>query len=272
MNAPQCENLIYGYTYYHENQGGVIMSEIIEYKSEIIMDTLKDEVCAKIGEQAWGILTDDIGVPDINNECKCGCKTMREFMHRFEGMTNTVMAKEILTHVRHGLKHSQFDWAREKFIKCGNNIDVFIKNNYKEEVENFTYLRDTGRDFYGQPITSEVYDFIFSQGILTDDARKGSEIHITAFPYDMVNYIKETDEQKKRYYACHCPFARESILTKGAEVSKTLCYCSLGHAKVMWEAILSVELDGDVVQSVLGGDLMCKYVIYLPDEIVKKYT
>ncbi|NLO39590.1 MAG: hypothetical protein GX115_08990 [Ruminiclostridium sp.] len=113
-------------------------------------------------------------------------------------------------------------------------------------------------------ITSEVFDFIFKAGILTDAARKGSEIHITAFPYDMVNYIKEADERKKRYYACHCPFARESILKEGAEVSRTLCYCSLCHAKVMWEAILNMELDGEVLQSVLGGDLMCKYAIYLP--------
>jgi len=30
----------------------------------------------------------------------------------------------------------------------------------------------------------------------TDEVRKGSELHITAFPYDMVNYINETDEQK----------------------------------------------------------------------------
>ena len=88
----------------------------------------------------------------------------------------------------------------------------------------------------------------------------------------MVNYINETDERKKRYYACHCPFARGSILAEGAEVSRTLCYCSLGHAKVMWEAILKMELDGEVLQSVLGGDLMCKYVIYLPEEIVKRYT
>jgi len=39
----------------------------------------------------------------------------------------------------------------------------------------------------------------------------------------------------------------------------------------MWEAILNVELDGEVVESVLGGDLMCKYVIHLPDEILKAH-
>ncbi len=248
------------------------MAEAIEYKSEIIMDTFKVEVVSKLGENAWNTLTDRIGVPDIDKEPACGCQIMKEFMNRFDSLTNDQTAKEILTRVRHGLKHSQFDWAREKFEKCGRNIDAFINANYQEELANFTHLRDTGGDFYGQPITPEVYDFIFDSGIVTDSSRKGSEIHILAFPFDMVNYIKETDPRKKRYYACHCPFARESILSDHGEVSKTLCYCSLGHAKVMWEAVLGVELEGEVAHSVLAGDLMCKYIIYLPDGVLQMYS
>ena len=248
------------------------MSEVVAYHGATIMDTMKSEICSEMGSRAWDALTDGISIPDINGESKCKCGTMREFMRRFGGMTDTKTAKTVLTRVRHGLTHEQFDWAREKFAKCGYNIDTFIKSNYQEDVETFTRLRDTGGDFYGQPITREVYDFVLKEGILTDASRNGSEIHITAFPYDMVNYLGETDERKKRYYACHCPFARESILTEGAEVSKTLCYCSLGHAKVMWEAVLHVELDGEVIQSALGGDVLCKYVIHLPDEIIRKHT
>lgn len=32
----------------------------------------------------------------------------------------------------------------------------------------------------------------------------------------------------------------------------------------MWEAILERELDGEVLTSVLNGDLMYKSVVYLP--------
>ena len=64
------------------------MSEIIEYKSEIIMDTLKNMVCEKMGNQVWDILTEGIGIPDIDKECKCGCKKMHEFMCRFDSMTD----------------------------------------------------------------------------------------------------------------------------------------------------------------------------------------
>lgn len=247
------------------------MSETTNYSDTIIMDTIKNEITRKLGEEAWGILTEDIGTPDMHNEEKNGCCTMREFMKRFDDITDDATAKDILTHVRHGLKRSQFDWAKEKFAKCNNNIDNFINVDRNEQIENFTRLRDTGESFYGQKVNDDVLKFLLSQPELLSAVRIGSELHITAFPSNMYEYIKENDERKKRYYACHCPFAKESILKENEEVSKTLCYCSLGHAKIMWEAIFDIELDGEVIQSALNGDLLCKYVIYLPKEIMDKY-
>ncbi len=246
------------------------MSETIIYDDSIIMDTLKREVCEKLGDDVWNTLTSGIGTPDIHNEAKCECHTMREFMKRLDNIADTATAKNILTHVRHGLKHSQFTWAKEKFEKY-NNIDNYISECLDEEIKAFTKLRDNGESFYGQIINNDVLDFILSQpGILTP-VRKGTELHITAFPYNIAEYLKETDERKKRYRACHCPFAKESILQENREVSKTLCYCCLGHAKIIWEAVFDMELDGEVTASALNGDLSCKYVIYLPEEIMDKY-
>jgi len=51
-----------------------------------------------------------------------------------------------------------------------------------------------------------------------------------------------------------------------------MCYCSLGHTKVFWEAALDTKLEGDVMHSALGGDLLCQFAIYLPDEIMEKYV
>lgn len=247
------------------------MSETIDYNDSIIINILRDEVYENLGKEAWDILTEGIGTPDIHNEAKCGYHTMREFMKRFDKITDKASAKAILANVRHGLKHSQFTWAKEKFSKY-NNIDAFIKVCLNEEINNFTKLRDTEKDFYGQVINDEVLEFILSQPGMLTPVRRGSELHITGFPFNMIEYLKETDVRKKRYYACHCPFARESILHENEEVSRTLCYCSLGHAKIMWESIFDIQLDGDVVASVLNGDLLCKYVIFIPQEIIDKYT
>ena len=50
-----------------------------------------------------------------------------------------------------------------------------------------------------------------------------------------------------------------------------MCNCSLGLIISSWEETLGVRLDGDVAKSVLDGDDICKFVIYLPDEVIKKY-
>ena len=35
---------------------------------------------------------------------------------------------------------------------------------------------------------------------------------------------------------------------------------------------LNEQLDGEVVSSVLGSGLLCRFVIYLPDGVMKKYV
>lgn len=246
------------------------MSETIEYNDNIIMDIFQKEVCEKAGAGIWEALIKDIDIPDVHNEYKCGCSNMRTLMNKFDELIDEKTGKDILTNVRHGLKRSQFASEKEKFQKY-NNIDEFVKADYENEVKHFTELYEKKEDFYGQPISKETLDFVVNQQGMLAPVRKRNELHITAFPSEMVKYLNETNERKKRYYACHCPFAKDSILSEDGAVSKTICNCSLGHCKVRWDAIFDRKLDGKVIQSVLNGDLLCKYVIYLPDDIMDKY-
>lgn len=235
------------------------------------MDIFQKEVCKKAGVEIWDALIKDIGIPDIHNEYKCGCSNMRTLMNRFDEFIDEKTGISILTNVRHGLKYSQFAPERKRFQKY-NDIDEFIKSDYEKEVKRFTRLYENKEDFYGQPITKKALDFIIGQQGMLVPVRRENELHITAFPSEIEKYLNEADERKKLYNACHCPFARDSILSENRIVSKTLCNCSLGHCKVRWEVILNRELDGKVLQSALNGDLLCKYVIYLPDDIMNKYV
>ena len=83
-------------------------------------------------------------------------------------------------------------------------------------------------------------------------------------------YLEETDEQLKRYYACHCAWARESIRTRDDEISPTFCYCSAGFTKMPWEAALDQPLEVDMSKSVLKGDLECSFIVHLPEDLVEK--
>ena len=196
---------------------------------------------------------------------------MRILMQRLDAMADAAQAKAILTRVRHGLTRSQFGWARERFAQY-DDIDAFNAACRAEQTALFTRLRDTGESFYGQPVDARVLAFVIDQPAMLAPVREGADLHITGFPFDMVAYLRATGTDVRRYHACHCPFARESLLQAQGPVSPTLCNCSLGHAKVMWEAIFDRELDGEVRASALAGDPLCRYVIHLPADILARYT
>lgn len=228
--------------------------------------TFKREICLKLGEEFWNKLTEEIILPDIKTECTCGCHNMKVFIDRFEEMADAETVKDILYRVRHGLNVAQSSWAREEYLKIGN-LDKFIKKHHDDQIQEFISMNREKEDFYGQEITDDVLEFVKKNPSMLAPVREGNKLHMMAFPYNMKEYLKTTDKKMKRYHACHCPFAKESILTD-TTVSSTLCNCSLGHVMNFTEAFLGRKLEGRVVSSVLQGDQTCEYEVTIPDDIM----
>lgn len=90
-----------------------------------------------------------------------------------------------------------------------------------------------------------------------------NKLYVTKISYDPDSYLLEKDTSKKKYYACHCHFVRESILNNDFNISADWCYCSAGFAKFPFEVIFNSELEVKVLQSVLKGDLYCRFAIKL---------
>jgi hypothetical protein len=224
-----------------------------------------------MGKDKWDALIKDIRVPEPGLEGECGCKNMCVLIKRLEETADIKTLKDILFRVRHGMTPEQIG-GLDGFEECGGNIDAYLTYRRKENETEFLNHHANGTEFWGDVITDKALDYLLNTEGVTAPVRKGSELHITRYPYDMTAYFNETDERKKRFHYCHCLFARSSILNEGATVSKSMCYCSLGLVKAQWEAALGMELDGEIVQSVLGGDDICKFIIYLPDEILEKHT
>ncbi len=231
--------------------------------------TFRKEICAELGEDFWNELVENIELPDMDSECRNQCRNMYLFMNRLEEMTDKETLKKILCRVRHGLHPSQCEGSRERFLETGD-LDKYLGDG-EDGVEEFARLNREKKDFYGQEITDEVLEFIKQNPKMISPVRKGNKLYAMAFPYNMKEYIKADDEKMKRYHACHCPFARESILSENV-VSSSLCNCSLGHMLNCYEGFMGRELKGRVVRSVLNGDLTCEYEIEIPDDIMHKYV
>ena len=242
----------------------------IQYDQVFDINTFKREICAELGEEFWEKLVKDISLPDIETECKCQCRNMYIFMKRFEELADVDTAKRILCKVRHGLHPSQSEWARKEFLEL-RDLDTFLKKHHDNEWNHFVQLHDEQKDFYGQEITDEALEFIRQNPAMLAPVRKGNKLYCMAFPSNMNEYLKAVDPIMKRYHACHCPFAKESILSD-LVVSSVLCACSLGHIMNFAEAFLDRSLDGRIIHSVLNGDLVCDYEINIPEDIMEKYV
>ena len=242
----------------------------IQYDQAFGINTFKREICAELGEEFWEDLVKGIVLPDVETECKCQCRNMYVFMNRFEQMADAETVKKILYRVRHGLRPSKSEWARREFLECGD-LDAFIKKHHDNEWNHFVQLHREQKDFYGQEITEEVLAFIEQNPAMLAPVRQGNKLYCMAFPFNMKEYLEATDQTLKRYYACHCPFAKESILSD-SPVSGALCNCSLGHMMNFTETFLGRPLNGKVLHSVLNGDLVCDYEIEIPEDIMKEYV
>ena len=97
-------------------------------------------------------------------------------------------------------------------------------------------------------------------GIIDGDTIIATKIPKSGF---LVQYMNESDPQKRRQYYCHCPRVRD-VLKYGQTLPKTYCYCGAGFYKSIWEEIIQKPVEVEVLESVLDGGEVCKIAIHLP--------
>ena len=95
-------------------------------------------------------------------------------------------------------------------------------------------------------------------GILEND-----KIIITKIPKFPEKYFSTTDLDEKRYNYCHCGRVRNQIREHKQSYSEAYCYCGAGYYKGIWEEIIGKEVKIDVVETVLRGSSICKFVLIL---------
>lgn len=242
----------------------------IVYDDKFGINTFKRKIIDELGEDFWNALAEGMTIPDIDMESHCQCVNMYNFIEKLKTMTDKQTIKRIFSKVRHGLMPSQIIGAREEFLAIGD-LDQYMQKKYEEDFSYFIELNAQKKDFYGDMITDEVLDFLRDNRSMISGVRKENKLFLKAFPANMSKYLQSDDELMKRYYACHCPFAKESILARHV-VSDILCNCSLGHVKNYWEAVFDQDLEGEVLETVLSGNLQCCYSINIPDNIMELYV
>ena len=180
----------------------------------------------------------------------------KQAMERLETLVDDEESRrEIMTGCACQYPSSALQEIREKY-RATHDIDV-AHQMLQEQFEAF--LKSTLN------LSDELMQEIVRRGWGSAGVKDGNTIIATKIPKSgyLIEYMQETDPERKRQLYCHCPRIRE-VLKTCKVISPTYCYCGAGFYKGIWEEILQQTVQVEVLESVLDGDDVCTIAIHLP--------
>ena len=229
--------------------GGEAQGNLYQRVGEHFGDAFRDEAFAGIGLAPYGLPTPE----------KPGY--MQPVIERLEKAIGAEACRTLLADSLRDLP--DYAWERDIYQSCAN-VDEYLVKKKQKFMEQMETCQREGRLFFAQEVTNEVLDFIRNEPEMGGGLRVGNIVYETKIPFLTKEYLAESDHTLKRYYYCHCPWAREAV-KRGEFVTAIFCNCSAGFHKKPWEGALGQRVEVEVLESVLQGDDRCRFAIHLPE-------
>lgn len=254
------------YARYSGNKDAALALLIILDGSSIF-DLLSDAVKDKHGKRRRDELLGDFKQPPIGTSFKLLPRKTRDFMDRLESGLGEEATREILLTGPHAGPAKYYADEKELF-RASKDIDEYLRRRREKFIDELREHMENDTLFFTQPINQDALDLVKRNPEIGGGVRRGKKIYHTKVPYMMIEYLKEKDPTMRRYYYCHCPLARESILS-GEKMPRDFCYCSAGYLKKPFEVAFGRPLRAEVKKSVLRGDAICRFAIEIPEEYLR---
>lgn len=227
-----------------------------------------DNLYLKVGESEGEAKRDEIfegiELPPLGNPNSEKPIVMQAVLERMEDQLDLETSKRILGSGLRDLKDERYLEDKRKYEEC-SNIDEYLEKKGDDFIAQLEQIQIEKKLFFNQEITDEVIAFVESIPEIRQGVREGNIIYDIKIPHMTKEYLAESDEDKKRYYYCHCPWVKESLKDGASQIPATFCNCSAAYHKKSWEVIFERPLEAEIVESVLQGDLWCKIAIHLPE-------
>ena len=228
-----------------------------------VLSSISERLESLVDEETMKRVFDGVEMPPLGSPPEDVPHVTRRLMERFQEKLPPKVYRRVLSGNHHRIPLETFDGLKKLYEESGS-VDEFLKKRHERAVDDLEEHLAEGKVWYEQEITTRVVEFVRENQEVLGGVRHGDRIYITKIPYDPDAYLGEEDPLMKRYHACHCPLARSSIITGGPEIPSEWCYCSGGYGKLPFETVFGEELEVELLESVLDGDLRCRFAIKMP--------
>lgn len=235
--------------------GAEVQSNLYQKVGELFGNHVRDEVFAGIGLSPLGLPTPE--------------KPFDLFpvLDRLVGRVGYEQVEQLLSACLRDLPEEYFQEDKDRYLKSAN-IDEYLVSKHQALVDELKKCQQRDELFFSQEITDEVVKYVEEHPETECGVRQGAILYVTKIPYNAKEYLAETDPVMKRYYVCHCPWARHAIKSGSLLLNPVFCNCSGGFTKKPWEIIFGQTLQVEVLESALKGDSRCRFAVHLPEDIV----
>ncbi len=233
------------------------------------IENLYDKLGKEIGKAERDEIFEGIVLPLLGTPNSIKSRITESIINRMEKNLDEITCKRILGSGLRDLEDQYYLSEKEKYGEC-KDIDEYLKRKGDDFIAELKQSRKDMRLYFNQEITEEVIEFVESHPEIRQGVRKGNIIYEAKIPYQAKEYIAEKDNNKKRYYYCHCPWVKESLKRGHTKIPAVFCNCSAAFHKKPYEVIFGKRLRAEVLESVVKGNLWCRFAIYLPESVAKK--
>ncbi len=235
-------------------------AEVIENFSKRLKEEFGEDIHAKVFR--------DLDDSHLGLHPKMKPTITKELIERFLSLVDEKKCEEFLAE---GLRDKYIEYykpSREKYLQS-KNIDEFLKIKQKEKIQELEAHQREGTLYFTQEIDDSVIEYVKNNPSIETGVREGNQLILKKIPYMTKQYLAETDEEKRKYYYCHCPWVREALKDKDiSPPDSVFCNCSAGYYKAFWEVVLDQPVKVKLLESILKGDKECKFALELPNEVV----
>lgn len=269
-NTPDNYLGILRYGYFKKKNDLIIAAMEVLDGSEVI-ENFSQRLINEFGEDLRDKIFKGIDLPPLGLHPKKKPAYMKKVVQKFEEKVGTAQCAQFLNK---GLRDRYEEWRRpdrEKYLKS-KNIDAFLEDKRRGFIGELKKHYKEKALFFTQEITREVLEYVKNDPHIETGVREGDIIIIKKIPHMAKEYLQETDEQKKRYFYCHCPWVKEAFRESIKPISHVFCNCSAGYYKAYWEIVLGQPVEVEVLESLLTGAPSCRFAVQLPKDIVQIVT
>jgi len=231
-----------------------------------IISNIKEHICNVLGNERACELFRGLPTPEASALSERTCLFTRELVDKLAASSTDAECKKALQGNAHGIPPEAFADEAEAFRKA-ESIASYLEEAHKRSVQSLQDHADSGRLWFEQIITQPVVDWVAANREVLGGVLEDGKIFWTKIPYDPDVWLNEKDPDRRRYLACHCPMARESLNEPGEKISGLWCNCTAGFIKQRFNAVFGFETEVELLESVLNGDDRCRFAVKVPKEL-----